>query len=142
MHVEQTPFRAPAVRLLQPELGSASVHPPTQVTAAAEVLSRRIPLIRRTRTIFNGIILLRPARWLVQTALLAEVPVRRGTVPRPTPAPETINMVHQSRRLLPQGLVQAMPGGKVSDHLLPPRLMPMWETGHRRIRCPPSLETH
>ena len=141
MHVDQPPFLVPAVHLLQAELGSASVHPPTQVTAAAEVLNRPILLTRRTRTPFNGIILRRPVPWLVQTALLAEVPVRREMAPRPTPAPE-INMVPQSLRLLPQGLVPALPGGKVSDHLLPLRLMPIWGTGRPRIRCPPSLEIH
>ena len=141
MHVDQPPFLVPAVHLLQAELGSASVHPPTQVTAAAEVLNRPILLTRRTRTPFNGIILRRPVPWLVQTALLAEVPVRRGTAPRPTLAPET-NMVPPSLRRPLQDLLQAMPGDKVSGHLLRLRLMHMWATGRPRIRCPPSLEIH
>ena len=142
MHVDhQTPFRAPAVHLQQPEPGSASGQLPTQVTAAAEALNQRILLTRRTRTLFNGIILLHPLPWLMQMALLAEVPVRRGTAPRPTLAPET-NMVPPSLRRPLQDLLQAMPGDKVSGHLPRLRLMPMWATGRPRIRCPPSLEIH
>ena len=141
MHVGQTPFRVPAAHPRQAELGSASAHPPTRVTAAAEAVKWRTPLTRRTRTTSSGIILLRPLRWPVRTALPAEVPVRRGTVPHPTLAPET-NLAPRSLRLLLRGLAQAMPGDKVSARLLHPRRMALWRTGRLRIWCPPSMGIH
>ncbi len=103
MHVDQMLFRVPAVRLLQAEPGSASVHPPTQITATPEVVSRRIPLIQPTRTTSSGRTLLRQVRWVVPTEHLAEVLVRRGMAPRPIRARGT-SMVLRSLRLLPPRL--------------------------------------
>ena len=141
MHVDQMPFRVPAEHPLQAEPGSASVHPPTQITATPEVVSRPIPLTQPTRTTSSGTTSLRRVCCLVPTELLAEVLVRLGMAPRPIRARGT-SMVPRSLRLLPLGLGQAMPAGKAWAHPLRLSPMPTRATGRPRIwdRYLPSME--